>query len=466
MIKILIACAADAIMLCIGHAYNIMPLIIAALVIYIFLVLKNGMEHFFAITFFYISWMNLMRLNSDSFSIYTLVLIVMFFYQVVLQLRPGAKLKVKGDMTLLSLLVLFYILIVTLINSNAIDVSHLMNLAMFVMVPILGWWSYEKQDFRECAIFCAVGVILSALCSLIFQNSAGMAAFIKVAQTDVMNAYRICGFTGDGNRLAAQALTAIGCILVVLITESGKDMYKYLILLIFLLMSGILTVSKMFLIVATILLLLWLLVFLFKGGRPVKKIMAIFIASIIVMIILMSGVLNDQINIYIRRFGIITNATTLTTNRTDIWTLYLDYLKDHVAVLLFGRGEMCEYLYFAPMRMNMNMHNIFIESLYKLGLFGTLLVTVWIGTISKLNRNIKCECTHGMFIPKLIVFIGCFASWLALPVLDFDEFYYVIFLAAFAFGYINKNVKQEPENGTNPVSGNSNQMSVTRGMSI
>lgn len=449
MTKLLIACIADAILLCSGHAFNVMPLVVAALAGYIYLVLRNGMEHFFAITFFYISWMNLMRLDVDSFSIYTLTLIVMFLYQVVLQLRPGAERKIKEDTTFFSLLMLFYGLAVTLIGSGMIDVSHLTNLSMFVMVPILGWWSHEKQDFRECAVFCAAGVILSAMCSLVFQNSAGMAEFIKIARTDVVNAYRICGFTGDGNRLGAQALTAIACILAVQLKESGKNMYQYLLLLVLLLVCGILTVSKMFLFVAGFLMLLWLPVFMSKGGAPVRKIAACFIVLTIIIGILASGVLNNQIDIYMRRFRIVTNATTLTTNRTDIWAMYIGYLQNHVETLLFGKGVMCEYLYFTPMRMRMHMHNVLLELVYKLGLFGTLLAAKWIKTIAQWNGKRQGKGIRGLRIPKLIVLVGCFASWFALPVMDFDEFYYVILLAALAFEYINHSFVRETENETN-----------------
>lgn len=68
----------DVIILSVGHAYSITPIVVLALVVFMALVIFSPRELFFPIMLFYLPWTTVLKTNPYNFSFFTLVVPVYF----------------------------------------------------------------------------------------------------------------------------------------------------------------------------------------------------------------------------------------------------------------------------------------------------------------------------------------------------------------------------------------------------
>ena len=91
-------------------------------------------------------------------------------------------------------------------------------------------------------------------------------------------------------------------------------------------------------------------------------------------------------------------GTSLTTGRSDIWEMYIDYIIDNPAIAIFGKGIG------APLMDNKAMHNTYVECFYHLGVVGTgLLVFVIAQSGVKIKKRIKRNYLN--YAPLLVVLV-------------------------------------------------------------
>ena len=438
--NILVVLVINCCLLCVGHAYSSFLVIAASLTLFLFILLASGYKMFLPVVLFHIPFVQLLRFNANSFSFFSLGIIMLFFWEICFRTTRLRYLPKKMIVPIAG--ICLYIVSIGLFRGMIPNVSLIMTLCQFVMVPLIAYHCKEHIRFRPCVFYLATGVILACVLSLIFQDYGTMKPFIEVAHADVADAARICGFTGDGNRMGAQTLAAMCAVIVLQLSDKGKNVIRYVVLLMLLLCCGMLTVSKMFLLEAVFLILLWSLAFFSQKGLFRKKIGLVICIVLVVCVVMSTGIVNTQIDIYIRRFSLATDASGLTTGRTDLWKIYLDYLLEKLDVLLVGRGWMAEYLYYWGEAKNMAPHNIFFEVVYRLGIVGAVFLIVWITVTC---RSCVPDSSSKNPIPatiRIIVLVGFFGSWLAIPAIDFDEFFFFPLLAVHAiYGYEGNTYK-------------------------
>lgn len=428
-------------LLCVGHAFSVFALVAISLAVYLLLVVRSGHRLFVPIALFFIPFARLLRFNIDSFSFFSLGIILFFFWEICFRTN---RLKYLPKNLLAAIAgICIYIIALGFFRGTFPNISLLMTLCQFVMVPLIAFHCRDKISFRPCVIYFVTGVLLACVLSLVFQDYAGMKPFIEVDQTDVIDADRICGFTGDGNRMGAQTLAAMCAVMVLQLIDRGKKLTRYVLLLTALLLCGVLTVSKMFLLEAAFLMMLWCVAFFCQRGLVRKKIALVMGMVAVICIVLGSGILNTQIDIYIRRFSLAEDASSFTTGRTDIWKIYLDYLLEKIDVLLIGKGWMSEYLYFMEQSRNVAPHNILFEVLYRLGIIGAAFLVGWIVITCRGSMPLDYNKKYIPGLVRLIVGIGFFAPWLAIPAIDFDEFFFFPLLAMYAFYDYAKNARRD-----------------------
>lgn len=418
-------------LLCVGHAYSSFPLVAASLALYLLMVMRNGQRLFVPIALFHIPFAQLLRFNVNSFSFFSLGIILCFLWEICVRTNRLQYLP-KSMITAIAGLCI-YVVAIGFLRGLFPNVSLIMTLCQFIMVPLIAFHSRDSVRFRPCVYYFVTGVILACVLSLIFQDYPAMKPFIEVDQTDVTDAARICGFTGDGNRMGAQTLAAMCSVIVLQLIDRGKNLSRYVVLLLCLLFCGALTVSKMFLLGAVFLILLWMLAFFSQKGMLRKKIGLIISIFIVVLVIIGSGALNTQIDIYIRRFSLATDASSLTTGRTDIWKMYMNYLLEELGVLMIGKGWMAQYLFFAEQARHIAPHNIVFEVLYRLGVVGAGFLIAWMSATCRASIPVGFDRKCIPVIVRVIVIVGFFTPWLAIPAIDFDEFFFFPLLAMYAF---------------------------------
>ena len=96
-----------------------------------------------------------------------------------------------------------------------------------------------------------------------------MQGYINIYTWENKGLVRLSGFYGDSNFYSAQLLVAITCNLFLLIFQKGNLKILTVILLVTLIYCGSLSVSKSFILILAVTLLLWLInvLFLKKQGK-------------------------------------------------------------------------------------------------------------------------------------------------------------------------------------------------------
>ena len=96
----------------------------------------------------------------------------------------------------------------------------------------------------------------------------------------------------------------------------------------------------------------------------------------------------DALDIILSRFNEADNVASFTTGRSTIWIDYMKYLLKNPMVLLFGKGLGADLLTKSAA------HNTYIDLLYYLGVFGSILLI----NIFKIFINVKGKKTKRNFL--------------------------------------------------------------------
>ena len=147
-----------------------------------------------------------------------------------------------------------------------------------------------------------------------------------------------------------------------------------------------------------------LIVYLIKKF-PFVGICVLTTASLLIVLVTMLK--SDLIVTYFNRFvdiggsqegtfeGVMDN---LTTHRYGLWLSYLQYMFQYPFTLFFGSGLGAKRL------AGDSPHNLYISSLYQLGIIGViLLVTTLVMLCKAFKKRHPLAITKGIFVPILIV---------------------------------------------------------------
>ncbi|MGU8573763.1 O-antigen ligase family protein [Clostridium perfringens] len=297
---------------------------------------------------------------------------------------------------------------------------------MFVFIPYY-YKNYNNIDFKKCTYYLSIGIITACISSQILINIPHMLNYISVDSIKQINLTRLNGFYGDANFYSAQILVAISGILLLISKDNNNNIQNFIILIL-LLFFGLQSVSKMFLITTLIMFIIWVILFLLDNKSINNKITIIFIIIICSIIILFTGIFNKQIDYYMIRFNMVTDSNSLTTGRTEIFKYYFEYFNNNILSFITGVGLSNVYVN------NRASHNTLIQIIFQLGILGSLFLVLWI----KLSfYNIKYnENQFNKYV--IVLFIGCFISWMSLDMLMFDEFFYFILFFYTGKDYLNE----------------------------
>jgi len=165
---------------------------------------------------------------------------------------------------------------------------------------------------------------------------------------------------------------------------------------------GISTLSKTFLILFVLMVIILLLYLLRRFKTEILWIVGLICFGLVALIIFKS----DFLYTYLERFMSADPSeltykeilNVITTGRYDLWIGVLDYLFMNPTVLIFGRGLG------APLVESMSAHNFYISLIYEVGLIGTILFFGMFLTIIiyYMKRN-KTKFNYAILAPLIIV---------------------------------------------------------------
>lgn len=434
-IRTLILALLNVLLLFIAHLINNQILILGSLVFMILLVLISKSKYFLPLMLFYLPWSPVLKFAPGSISFFTIAIILM-----LIKLFFWEKAKVPKKECLIIAILLIFTTIAKIILGHVYTLDYFVFFIMLLFFVIYCRNYHDELSFPTASYFLTFGIIAACFASLNLMDLPHMQGYINVYTWENKGLVRLSGFYGDSNFYSAQLLVAITCNLFLLIFQKGNLKILTVILLVTLIYCGSLSVSKSFILILAVTLLLWLINVLFLKKQGKLKFFILISIIVIGVLITSFGLFADEIEMYMVRFGMVENVSSLTTGRSNILENYLNFFYQNPLMLITGQGY-TDILYDAVN--NRASHNTIIQMLYQFGIIGTIILFTWIVSLSRYFKN-KIQRNSLIYIGLLITaFVGFYSSWVALDMLYFDDFFYFIVLFLVIKRYIAEGLKKE-----------------------
>lgn len=378
------------------------------------------------ILLYFLPWSPLMKFYKGGISFFTVMLLV-----VCLAALIKNKMSLNMYQIVLTAMIAILTAIAKMVQENDIANSYIFFLAMLFLLPCITK-RIDSDSFNETTIFFASGIITAAL------SAQQLVVYHNIAQYITVDSYltitRLSGYYGDPNFYSAHITACLAGILMLLSREKDRVRQAVLIIVAVLLVyCGMLSASKMFVIVLACLFFFWIPVLMEKSGRGNGR-LRMFVGILCAGgIFLSSSAFKELFRIIDDRFAYdAANVSRITTGRTDIWKNYLNYFIENIDVTILGEG-------YTPINLNGRAsHNTVIQAVFQFGLIGIPLLAAWmyffLKDIFQSAEKSKTDWRYAM-----LMCVGVALPWMSLDILFFDEFFLMSLYAAVGITCMSKS---------------------------
>lgn len=396
---------------------NTALLLLCLLAFLLFSFWASARSYVFPVLLFFLPWSPLLKLNVGSISFFTIALLLGAAISLV-----QSKMRIRFYQVALTALIMLTTLMGKVIHGNTVTPDYIVFMAMLLLFVCFAREQAGQIPFYEVTIFFACGVISAAFIAGKLAEFPGIKQYITI-QT-YLTVRRASGFYGDPNFYAAQISACLAGVQLLLSTEkSRKKQIALLVIMVFLLYFGLVSASKTFVFVVVCMFLAWVPTLL--GKRHFRLFMGLLCATVIIVT---STAFQSLFQIIIDRFNEGTKISGLTTGRTDIWKNYFRGFIENPTILIFGEG------YTAVNLNNKSSHNTLIQLVYQFGLIGLPFVIAWIITsIRDFASRVSGKKIRWQYL--ILMCIGVALPWLALDIVQFDEFFLMPIYAIIGIKY-------------------------------
>lgn len=425
----LLTCCALVAVLCLGHIFGSVSLIMLSLGGFMLLLLISFFKGIvLPVLLFFLPWSPLLKTAYGSMTMFTIglftVALLYFLYN-------------RSRMNFTYLVFSFGLFVVTalskVVGGIQIQNAYILFMAMIFLFPSVLNENRAMSDYFTTTLFFATGIITASFSAKYLVVFPAIARFVQVFTIEQLSITRLSGFYGDANFYSAHIAATLGAIMILLLNEKSKRRIAVMaIAAILLLYCGAISASKSFVIVFFIILMLWIVGMLFSSGKVSGKIAIMFSVLLLSIFVLSSTVFSESINVILTRFGQADDFSSLTTGRIDIWDFYVDAIISSPKRLFIGEG------FSQNLINNRASHNTLLQFVYELGIFGTVLIIMWIVSFFKQGTRVA-NSKRINFVILLVLLIGTFGQWLSLDALYFDEFFLMQFFAITGIRYLKNN---------------------------
>ncbi len=376
-------------------------------------------QYAYILLYSFFPFANIFKLSPETMSFLTvceMLLLIKIIFDVLLKrktIRFSVALPVGLALTIVHI-VLF---------STKIDYLNVVKLIARVLLIAYYLRAIIRED-DSMQLAKMMGCYFSAsmlLMMLLSQSNAYMdtvSAYLRIVQFDASGEIvRNGGLLDDPNYCSLAIMASLTFLTVLYYYKLIK--FKYWLLAVPLFLLGFTTYSKSYFLTAIAFLAALLLLILF----PKHKVLAVILC--IILGVVASAVYSGQVEI-INRILSRFNTENIYTGRDRLNQIYLNYIFESTKVLLFGEGFDATVLSYAQN----NVHNLYIEMLFRLGIFGSLLLLITIKFCFP-KKHAKSRLVN--YIPALFVL----TMYMALAGMDSYGLFYYILLAGVSILYIN-----------------------------
>lgn len=367
---------------------------ITSLLIFFFALLFFQTEEIFNLLFGLLPFANIFKISTSSVSLFTICEIGAVIYLLIKK-----RLKVSQFFLLMALTI--YLTVYPLNNLNYLTIIKVV--VGFLLIGYAMSTSTQnglKQSARLLSLSTIVMLLLSSnqrYLSYIEKYFTDLDYYIDSAghATDTL---RISGFLGDPNYCAVLIVLVLSLLGVLYYYKAiGAEFWLHTA---FLVPLGFLTYSKSYFLCIA----LFVIMFTSFVLLPKYKCWALiaFVGVGVMVWLVVNGKI-EAINMILVRFS----RGNLTTGRTALNQAYLHYICDNTMVLFFGEGIAADR--FSGVRNNV--HCLYIEFLYKLGIIGTALYCgTLIATLSKGGKRVERHFANYLPLVFFMLMFGFLAG--------------------------------------------------------
>lgn len=422
----LIVCLVEMAWLLVAQIVNSQFLIIPCLACFLIIAVWASVKGFAVpVMLFFLPFSPILKLRPGTVSFFTIALILVYLVYIAMGSRKISITHFVPGLALIGL-----VLAVKVIGGYPLENYFILFSLSLLMVPFMVRELDDNYDFYWLTLFFSIGIIVAAVSAKLLVGFPTISSYVTTHS--IFNTLRWSGYYGDPNFYSAQITAALSGVMIMLLAKNKKrDAFMWTALLLVLLYCGLLSISKSFFLVAGVLGLLWVGIIMFRRGNLTAKIVMIVAIIVGIIVILSVTVFRDMIDSVIARFAGNLTWSDFTTRRTDLWLEYLKGLADDPWVFWFGIG------YTDIIIGSQNSHSTVIQSIYQLGLIGTILLVLWeICYINTLKGKFKVPKNYAL--QAVLLYIGTLGPWVALDYLFFDEFFILPIYVCAGIRYMTK----------------------------
>lgn len=274
----------------------------------------------------------------------------------------------------------FIIFVAFLVVQMLISVNILRSIkfALNILFLYFALRSETKNSGKKIYLSYIMGMISSSAVAK-FNLIANMNDFVGKIEMNVqeIDVERFTGLYGDPNYYSVNIILSL-CLVVILNHKKQIGNILSALLAGVLVMFSVMTYSKS----AFLMLILPLIMLIYSKIKQKKYLtmIVITVATFVVGNMLLLGKI-DAFNVIIARLTESDDLSSLTTNRSDLWILYVNHLIDSGILIVVGNGFGAQFL------VDVAAHNTYIDLLYYLGIIGTVMFGVVLYLITKSRKT-------------------------------------------------------------------------------
>lgn len=399
-------------------------------------------ENKIKIILFFTPWAYAIKFQFAQTSLFTVLGIV--YCLIILLTIVLKRIEVHPYYLISMLLFVGYILFSLMLNASTSLRGAVSFIATFATVYLAVVFVEKRSTFKSCARVYAAGLTVSSVIAFLGAYVPGIRLYLDsyiiqyTVNTDSQLYSRFSGLDIDPNYYAIQILIGLSCIVMIILAREAK-LIDYLLALM-LVIFGLLSLSKMFLLSLVLLTALLLLQMLKHDLKQLMKIMVLFIGLLAVGWVYARDYFYEAFLFRFLDQG--TSAASLTTGRSTIWFNYIYGITEDLKLMIFGNGLTGEYL-------NGEIsHNMYLIAWYYLGLVGILIALQLFFQMNTILRiNLKRESSLSFFHYSSIALLLLLVANLSLDSFIMHYFGVHLFLVLIGINSLAKSTQIEKLTG-------------------
>lgn len=385
---------------------------------------------------YFLPWVMVMKFSEGQISLYSLLNLIYVLVNCAISVKNKERVHL---ISIFSLIILACIVACSSLINMSFNVFELASwflnlLTIYIIVDSIS----DTKDLSNLVLCLLCGTIVSGIVGIISQYNVNLMRWLSeftTAETVKVNGkieYRFSGLDYDPNYFSVLCLISSWTYMMLKTKKSFID----ILLIGITIFMGILTISKMY--IFTLLFSFILYFICVKKNKVNSKKIALFT----IFAFLICSVVGDKIfQLFYERMKNVSTFSELSTGRSDIWKIYIEYFKNNPYVLVIGKGLTAEYV------MGHAAHNSILTGLYRFGMIGIMALFNYFVKIYKFLK-LKCleiqNCKVNLlisnknllvFLPIVLLLITC----MALDTIKSDVFPYLIMVCLFPIMNLKEN---------------------------